>query len=752
MRVWRIRVMFAVAATLAATFVVSAPASALTLPDSRAYEKVTPNDKNDFDMLRAGGDVAAWPALTADKLYFFGVAAYDSATSSFGTGYVASREAAGWTTQAVTGSESPGDYLYNSFLPSDDLSKIALQAIQGDFTRPPFVPTLLELGPAGGPLTTMAALPPADVGTRAKEEPVGGTPDLSHVALQVADPTALDPPATGTKAGRVLYLWHAGELSLVSVDEQGSPFPCGAVLGNGEDSHENSQINTVTLSPTGSPRVFFISPDPDAASSDSSCALPTQLYARDGDTTIDVSAPEPGVVDPNGPQTPIFAGASEDGSRVFFLSTQELTTDDTTHDLELYEYDLDTRTLTRVSRGETGDADGNVQWTIVSPDGSLVYLVTFGQMVPGTGAAGEPNMYAYNTITGSYRYVATLTSVDVTDATLGACCHGPDAASNWYITPNSRYLLFASSADLTPDSPSTGSGEQLYRYDSESGSITCTSCPPPGTAANGDAEFTEFEEMPPGFDLYKQPMTDDGSTVFFDTPTQLVAADNNDKRDVYEWHNGTLSLLSSGDDAHDSFFVGSGNDGRDAYFSTRARLVPEDQDDLDDIYDARIGGGFPQQQPAPDCSADGCQGALSAQPLPPTVASITFAAPSSRSGITKVKVLSRSVRGTSFLLRVTVPSKGNITVKGSGLRGATRSTSRRGTYRMRVTLTSHARRVLQRRRKLKLKVRVRFAAARGPVSSARVSLTVRPAIRRHQVRRTGATQTRTHTPSARRSR
>ena len=56
---------------------------------------------------------------------------------------------------------------------------------------------------------------------------------------------------------------------------------------------------------------------------------------------------------------------------------------------------------------------------------------------------------------------------------------------------------------------------------------------------------------------------------------------------------GCISLISSGDDATPSFFLGASADGSNVFFGTHARLVAQDTDESGDLYDARIGGGFP---------------------------------------------------------------------------------------------------------------------------------------------------------------
>ena len=114
-----------------------------------------------------------------------------------------------------------------------------------------------------------------------------------------------------------------------------------------------------------------------------------------------------------------------------------------------------------------------------------------------------------------------------------------------------------------------------------------------------------------------------GSTpgrVFFNSEEALLAADHNQVSDVYEWDNGQLSLISSGQaGAAPSRFADADEAGENAYFTTRDQLLPQDRDQLTDLYDARVGGGFPFTPAAPACGEGDChtgstQGAASTDP------------------------------------------------------------------------------------------------------------------------------------------
>lgn len=97
----------------------------------------------------------------------------------------------------------------------------------------------------------------------------------------------------------------------------------------------------------------------------------------------------------------------------------------------------------------------------------------------------------------------------------------------------------------------------------------------------------------------------------FNSGDSLVPADANGRMDAYSWHDGRVELVSTGKSSGDSYFADSSDEGTDVYFVTRERLVSSDVDRLLDLYDARVGGGFPELRPAiPPCSNEGCQGRL----------------------------------------------------------------------------------------------------------------------------------------------
>ena len=208
---------------------------------------------------------------------------------------------------------------------------------------------------------------------------------------------------------------------------------------------------------------------------------------------------------------------------------------------------------------------------------------------------------------------------------------------------------------------------ELYRYDAGAKELGCVSCNPTGEAPSGSARLgsiglTAFApEAVPSYVLPRN-LSADGKRVFFESTDALVANDTNAAggcdpegsaffpfrscQDVYEWEaagsgsceaatqaGGCLYLLSSGTTPKGSFFADASLSGDDAFIATRSGLVLQDQDQLQDVYDARVGGGLASQNqpPAPECeSPDGCHGAPSPQPAAATPPSAAFSGPANK--------------------------------------------------------------------------------------------------------------------------
>jgi hypothetical protein len=671
---------FTTTSTAACPNVASRQGPGVLLPDCRGYEQVTPVNKGDsLDLELRASQNQGFAAENGDHFMLTTQASFAQG-EAYLSSYVFSRGSAGWTTTSL----SPGPGVHEvkalAFNPVD-LSQVAVTYRQIDH-----VPGQLEetfatsvAGPPGGPFTEIASVPNTSSGNvqvgplRAKV--VGASADVSHVVIESTD-HELAPGAAGQdEESNALYEWVAGQLSLVNVATDGTLLnPCGAVLGLGQ-IYPGASHNAV--SSDGS-KILFTSPDPHGhgAGCPSSVEVtprenPPQLYMRvDGTRTVQISAPNRGVTDAGGAQEAIYVGASADDSKVFFLSRAKLTADDTTHATELYEYNTDApegERLVRISSGESGAAEGKVDFVgAISSDGSAVYFGAFGKLATGGSVRtpGEPevagaregmvNLYRYDTATKQTRFVATIgefgyplgaISVNseiwyLTAAEEVAQSAGLEAEANWYTTADGRYLVFGSYLPLTgyrnaaaPDGrcvdlAGRGNGgftskcAELFRYDSVTDKIVCVSCGPAGVAQVGEALFAREPFVGPAA-APPRPISEDGTRVFFDTTNALVPQTTAGKLHVYEWHGGTVSLISSPGDQSNSFFLGSSASGSDVFFGTHAQLAPQDTDLSGDLYDARVNGGFVGVVP-PTCTGSGCQGVPAPPPGFATPSSTTF--------------------------------------------------------------------------------------------------------------------------------
>lgn len=176
-------------------------------------------------------------------------------------------------------------------------------------------------------------------------------------------------------------------------------------------------------------------------------------------------------------------------------------------------------------------------------------------------------------------------------------------------TSSGGRAVFTSTAPL---SGADGGGHRhVFVYDAlMGGKPTCISCNPTEKVAVRES----------GLASNGLSITDDGR-VFFSSGEPLVLRDTNQKSDAYEWKDGRVELISSGQSPFDSGLLGVSADGKDAFFFTRETLVSGDANgSLMKLYDAREGGGFFIIPPAPQCAAsDECHGVSSPAPPPPSI-------------------------------------------------------------------------------------------------------------------------------------
>ena len=589
-----------------------------SLPDCRAYEQVTPVNKSSAVQDMDPGSSFALPSVGGDHVALQSLVAFGPRPMPNGSFSVFSRTSSGWQIESVAPPGAGSAFVQNETIFNPDMTQVGI----GSYTTTPLSPDqLFQIGPPGGPYTTVARTPtnyqrrPGEVDFLA-----GATADFSRLFLESTDRTLLSGSPTGTVEGALdLYEWADGGLRrLVNVDSAGAPVsPCGAKFDAASES--------------GSMVVFTSPYNRNNELSDPSCLQPAELYMRaHGSSTADVSKPNTGVVDPTGIHPVQFQGASADGSKVFFTTQTELTRDDEgIHDEELYEYDASApegERLTRVSAGTTGTAAGGIarEFVLPSKNGSEVYFFATGKLTPEAPAGGVEILYRYDTTARKIHYIATAKTGTYAPSGAG---NGPRPSAAGYdqVTPDGEVFVFVSDSVIAAEPI-----DEIYRYDNRTASLACISCPPSNVPARGGASLanegvTPWDETPP-----VTTVSEDGSYVFFESNDELVPQDVNGPlsgnpsfqtaapgTDVYEWHDGVVSLISSGTDSGAALLYGASRSGSDVFFMTHSQLVAGDTDSSNDIYDARVDGGFPVAGESVACLGDTCQGA------PPTVNDLT---------------------------------------------------------------------------------------------------------------------------------
>jgi len=355
------------------------------------------------------------------------------------------------------------------------------------------------------------------------------------------------------------------------------------------------------------------------------------------------------------PAPATYQGASGAGSKAFFTTAQQLTdTDkDATNDLYMYDFSRPSgHHIVQLSGGGIGDSTpgvgAGVQGVVrTSADGSAVYFVAAGVLttVPNRegqlAQAGGDNLYAVDTNNGKTKFVAELcsgldTSGSVTDvhcptsSSDSALWGADDQASRLaQTTPEGRYLVFSTFADLSLQD--TNSAQAVYRYDASTCELTWISHTAPNFAPGNEAKNASIAGVPALYGAevdindWNRTLSENGKFIIFTTREKLQPDDLNNASDVYLWHDGTVSLISDGvsrQGVNASLELPSAAisaSGSDIFFLTQSQLVGQDTDVLQDLYDARISGGFPAQPKAPSCTGEewSCQGKAGENPAPP---------------------------------------------------------------------------------------------------------------------------------------
>ncbi|HEV3001526.1 MAG TPA: hypothetical protein VGW75_12365 [Solirubrobacteraceae bacterium] len=694
----------AVAAVLAC--LVAAPVAAAALPDGRAYELVSPPEKNGYDV--DATRTAFTPAATVLMAAWgdFG----ESAGSAVNT-YHARRTAGGWDTDSVTpGKENGPAVLWGANDPIVDVAPdgvtSVLQHTQSfDFPdHDDFAPDLFRYR-----LDTLAVewLSGGTSGENAGNTPTyaGASSDFSHVVFS----TYAEHEPEHASGNEAVYEYVDGELRVVNVDDSlgvpapgvpggGDTFPEAAGVGSSRLPYKEGSAHNA-VSDDGS-RIYFTR----AEGTDVAGGIRGILHLREnGSDTIHVA------------DNATYLTASTDGGKAFFTSTEQLVAADTDTAADVYEYDVEADAYRLVAQDEGVFAR-------LTDDGQNGIVVTAKLDNTGTSVVRTLHAVRAGTVTKIADVPSGFPEVSVfLNAVYGTC-------AALQVTPDGRHAAFATADPL--EAGDTDGAVDVYRYDADDNSLTRVS---PGNEATPAAVNAWCDGT---VALERRFISDDGRLVAFQTAEALVAEDTNGRVDVYRYDAGTgaVALISAGTGARDSRFVALSRDGQDVLFATRDRLVTQDVDDIVDVYTARVGGGFPPvEPPARLCSEDECQGTapgvppagrtasetttgagnLTPDPDPPAAVRIVLR----RIGEAAKR---RAARTGRLRIAVTATGAGRLTAalraRGVTAARAARTLTGAGTVRLTLRLSRTVRRALARRGRLRATVVVRHSAVARPAT------------------------------------
>jgi hypothetical protein len=435
---------------------------------------------------------------------------------------------------------------------------------------------------------------------------IGATPDLAHILIrsELAGETGCAPDRLGCTPG--IYEWNAGQaqLSYISLLPDGEPLGVSARLGQYTQSvrHAISQDGT---------RIAFSSEEGGGVE---------HLYLRDTATAQTIQLDQVRGGSGEGLEDAEFQTASNDGSRVFFTDTRQLTSDSKasqarpdlyvcelaedpqTHQLEECKLtDLTSAYETAGHHTESADVQGLALGA--SEDGSYIYFVAGGVLTetanaqhetpaPGGALCGREsdpqagcNLYVehYGGEPGNPgwpkhpTFIARLSNEDLPDWHYTPL--GKEVNLTARVSPDGRYLAFMSDLELTGydnvDSSPQAHGahdEEVYLYEASStqagpGRLVCASCDPSGARPQG------VYEPPEGT------ATAEGDGLLVDRP-QLWAG---------RWLAGSIpgwTRLAFGEEAPHTLYQSRylSSSGR-LFFDSPADLVPEAINAKEDVYE-----------------------------------------------------------------------------------------------------------------------------------------------------------------------
>jgi hypothetical protein len=565
------------------------------LPDCRAYEMVSPVQKN-------GGDILPFPGIAqsvtgGQKVFYEANPSFGDAQNSwYGNQYIATRGDSGWPSHGihppVVGDKAfdfPGalGLINDTLAHTPDLCSTWFY----DYLTPSYTPEGQEdhadlyrrdnCGAGEGELEALLPDPPA-LSEEARDAYLGGdsiqgVSEDGTIAVFTARAQLPHAPEANEGDNRQIYARHCpsaatkicgpgrpeeGEVKLVSLLPDGStgdPSP-GDGMGFASEVHSaigaGATLNLENAVSRDGERAYWTN----AINATSGLGkVYLRIHPEQGKVAdeCDDNATIACTVEVSEGTSAFFWAAASDGSAAVYSEGEEL------YEFSLARHEAEEEPSRLIAEGALGVVGS-------SEDLSRIYFVST-EKIAGSGEnseedeaiEGEPNLYLYEAGEGEggpgYEFVGTLRNDDVG---IGP----PNQPYNLVFdersrrtartSPGGERLVFLSRARLTgydnTDAIEAGKADvEVFAYRAESGELLCASCNPSGARPRGRefaypywktagsanhgvfaAAWIPAPELPL---RASRLVSDDGERILFNSNDALVPRDANGTMDVYEW-------------------------------------------------------------------------------------------------------------------------------------------------------------------------------------------------------------------------
>jgi Tol biopolymer transport system component len=302
------------------------------------------------------------------------------------------------------------------------------------------------------------------------------------------------------------------------------------------------------------------------------------LVAADTDRSNDVyvrklGAGSPELVtvdetDQNGAADASYVGSTPDGEELFFVTAESATSEDQDSADDIYERDLATGKTHLVSAPASGCAS-------CEPNAFPFFngVSAGGQRLSPADTDSKIDIYARTLPSGPTELIST--------GNLGCSCGNDNTRDAVFAGSSSdgSKVFFETAERLT--AKDTDNGNDVYER-----AAAATTLVSPGTEDNPANVARESGTFRPA-------VSDGGSKVFFQT-TEALPGDGDEANDVYEYSGGSVRLVTpNGCSGCGATFDAFTPDGSVLAFSSEEQLVSEDEDSSPDIYVVSTAGGAP---------------------------------------------------------------------------------------------------------------------------------------------------------------